>query len=106
MFITVQPHFYSFFQPRFLGIREAHPLWALNQVMKVRMSIDQPAHASRILTTQRDGFRKNLKAARIIKDISVADGVFVSCISQLFSLISDHVQYQGLARKSIPTSLA
>ncbi|KAG2738680.1 hypothetical protein P692DRAFT_20921060 [Suillus brevipes Sb2] len=76
MFITIQPHFYSFFQPRFLGIHEAHPLWALNQVMKVRMSIDQPAHASRILTTQRDGFRKNLKAARIIKDISVADGVF------------------------------
>jgi len=80
MFITIEPLFYTVFQPRFLGIREAHPLWALNQVMKVRMSIDQPCNASRILTTQRDGFRKNLKAAQIIKDTTVGDGVFVGVL--------------------------
>lgn len=80
MFITIHPHFYTVFQPRFLGIREEHPLWALNQVMKVHMSIDQTSNASRILTTQRDGFRKNLRATRIIKDISSADGVFVSVL--------------------------
>ncbi|KAG1818953.1 hypothetical protein EV424DRAFT_1347524 [Suillus variegatus] len=41
--------------PRFLGIREEHPLWALNQIMKVRMSIDQTSNGSRIVTTQCDG---------------------------------------------------
>ncbi|KAG2133699.1 hypothetical protein DEU56DRAFT_888775 [Suillus clintonianus] len=48
--------------------------------------IDQPSNASRILTTQRDGFRKNLKATHIVKDTSGPDGVF-GWLGRVFKLL-------------------